>query len=93
MVRREVVKISRAEVPGILDVIGIGMLGPCIIAHGSSKAKAIRNSIALAAESVRARMVETIRADIARLSSLQPVESLGEVPTGGMSSRIGEDAR
>jgi glycerol-3-phosphate acyltransferase PlsX len=71
----------------------LGVNGICIIAHGSSKAKAIRNSIALAAESVRARMVETIRADIARLSSLQPVESLGEVPADGVSSRIGEDAR
>jgi alkylation response protein AidB-like acyl-CoA dehydrogenase len=28
-------EISRAQVPGILDVIGIGMLGPCLIAHGT----------------------------------------------------------
>jgi alkylation response protein AidB-like acyl-CoA dehydrogenase len=32
-------EISRAEVPGILDVIGIGMLGPCIIAHGTDEQK------------------------------------------------------
>jgi alkylation response protein AidB-like acyl-CoA dehydrogenase len=32
-------EISRAGVPGILDVIGIGMLGPCIIAHGSEQQK------------------------------------------------------
>jgi alkylation response protein AidB-like acyl-CoA dehydrogenase len=32
-------EIGRAEVPGILDVIGIGMLGPCIIAHGSDEQK------------------------------------------------------
>jgi alkylation response protein AidB-like acyl-CoA dehydrogenase len=32
-------EISRAEVPGILDVIGIGMLGPCLIAHGSDEQK------------------------------------------------------
>ncbi|MBV8953295.1 MAG: acyl-CoA dehydrogenase family protein [Solirubrobacterales bacterium] len=32
-------EISRAEVPGILDVIGIGMLGPCLIAHGSEEHK------------------------------------------------------
>jgi alkylation response protein AidB-like acyl-CoA dehydrogenase len=32
-------EISRAGVPGILDVIGIGMLGPCIIAHGSEAQK------------------------------------------------------
>jgi alkylation response protein AidB-like acyl-CoA dehydrogenase len=32
-------EISRAGVPGILDVIGIGMLGPCLIAHGSDEQK------------------------------------------------------
>jgi alkylation response protein AidB-like acyl-CoA dehydrogenase len=32
-------ELSRAEVPGIVDVIGIGMLGPCIIAHGSEEQK------------------------------------------------------
>jgi alkylation response protein AidB-like acyl-CoA dehydrogenase len=32
-------EISRAQVPGILDVIGIGMLGPCLIAHGSEDQK------------------------------------------------------
>jgi alkylation response protein AidB-like acyl-CoA dehydrogenase len=30
-------EISRAGVPGILDVIGIGMLGPCLIAHGTEE--------------------------------------------------------
>ena len=32
-------EISRAQAPGILDVIGIGMLGPCLIAHGSEEQK------------------------------------------------------
>ncbi|HEY2202777.1 MAG TPA: acyl-CoA dehydrogenase family protein, partial [Solirubrobacteraceae bacterium] len=32
-------EISRAKVPGILDVIGVGMLGPTIIAHGSEEQK------------------------------------------------------
>jgi alkylation response protein AidB-like acyl-CoA dehydrogenase len=32
-------ELSSAGVPGILDVIGIGMLGPCIIAHGSEEQK------------------------------------------------------
>jgi alkylation response protein AidB-like acyl-CoA dehydrogenase len=32
-------EIGRAQVPGILDVIGIGMLGPCIIAHGTDEQK------------------------------------------------------
>jgi alkylation response protein AidB-like acyl-CoA dehydrogenase len=32
-------EITRAGVPGILDVIGVGMLGPCLIAHGSEAQK------------------------------------------------------
>ncbi len=32
-------EIARARVPGILDVIGVGMLGPTIIAHGSEDQK------------------------------------------------------
>jgi alkylation response protein AidB-like acyl-CoA dehydrogenase len=32
-------EIGKANVPGILDVIGIGMLGPCLIAHGSEEQK------------------------------------------------------
>ena len=48
----------------------LGVDGICIVSHGSSKARAVRNAIALAAESVRARMVEAIRADVARLSEL-----------------------
>ena len=32
-------ELSRAQVPGILDVIGIGMLGPTIIAYGSEEQK------------------------------------------------------
>ncbi|MFL5823139.1 MAG: acyl-CoA dehydrogenase family protein [Solirubrobacteraceae bacterium] len=32
-------EISKADVPGILDVIGVGMLGPCLIAHGTEEQK------------------------------------------------------
>jgi alkylation response protein AidB-like acyl-CoA dehydrogenase len=32
-------EIARAKVPGILDVIGVGMLGPTIIAHGTDEQK------------------------------------------------------
>jgi len=32
-------EIGRARVPGIFDVIGVGMLGPTIIAHGSEEQK------------------------------------------------------
>ena len=51
----------------------LGVNGICIITHGSSRAKAMRNSIALAAESVRSRMVDAIRDDIAHLSPVRPV--------------------
>jgi alkylation response protein AidB-like acyl-CoA dehydrogenase len=33
-------EIARAGVPGILDVIGVGMLGPTIIAHGTEEQRA-----------------------------------------------------
>jgi alkylation response protein AidB-like acyl-CoA dehydrogenase len=32
-------EISKAGAPGILDVIGLGMLGPCLMAHGSEEQK------------------------------------------------------
>jgi alkylation response protein AidB-like acyl-CoA dehydrogenase len=32
-------ELAKAGVPGILDVIGLGMLGPCLIAHGSDEQK------------------------------------------------------
>jgi alkylation response protein AidB-like acyl-CoA dehydrogenase len=32
-------EIARAKVPGILDAIGVGMLGPTLIAHGSDEHK------------------------------------------------------
>ncbi len=60
----------------------LGVNGICIIAHGGSKAKAIRNSIGVAAESVRARMVETIRTDVARLSSLPQLAPLEMLSAG-----------
>jgi glycerol-3-phosphate acyltransferase PlsX len=46
----------------------LGVDGICIVSHGSSKARAVRNAVALAAESVRARMVDAIRADVAHLA-------------------------
>lgn len=32
-------ELARAQVPGVLDVIGLGMLGPCLIAHGTEEQK------------------------------------------------------
>lgn len=33
-------EIQRAGVPGVLDVIGVGMMGPCLIQHGTEEQKA-----------------------------------------------------
>lgn len=53
----------------------LGVNGICIISHGSAKAKTIRNAVALAVESVRARIVDAIRADAGRLAELASRES------------------
>jgi alkylation response protein AidB-like acyl-CoA dehydrogenase len=45
-------EISRAGVPGIFDVIGVGMLGPTIIAHGSEDQKQRHLGPMLAGEDV-----------------------------------------
>jgi glycerol-3-phosphate acyltransferase PlsX len=57
----------------------LGVDGICIVSHGSSKARAVRNAIGLAAESVRARMVEAIRADVARLAELALAQGFSAV--------------
>jgi len=44
------------------------VIGVCIIGHGSSKAKAMRAAVALAAETVRAGMVAAIRENVGRLA-------------------------
>lgn len=44
----------------------LGVNGVVIVAHGSSKARAIKNAIRVSIESVKNRLVETIRAGIAR---------------------------
>jgi len=46
----------------------LGVNGVCIIGHGSSKAKAMRAAVALAAETVRAGMVAAIRENVGRLA-------------------------
>ncbi|HXX38308.1 MAG TPA: phosphate acyltransferase PlsX [bacterium] len=53
----------------------LGVSGVCIISHGSSQAKAIRNAVALAVESVRAHMVDAIRDAVSRLG--EPAASHG----------------
>lgn len=43
----------------------LGVRGVCVIAHGSSRARAIRNALKVAAEAVRERLVERLE-DLAR---------------------------
>lgn len=57
----------------------LGVDGICIVSHGSSKARAVRNAVGLAAESVRARMVEAIRADVAHLAELALAQGFSAV--------------
>jgi alkylation response protein AidB-like acyl-CoA dehydrogenase len=45
-------EISRAGVPGLFDVIGVGMLGPTLIAHGSEEQKQRHLGPMLAADEV-----------------------------------------
>ena len=45
-------ELQKAAVPGILDVIGIGMLGPTIIAHGTDEQKQRHLAPMLAADEV-----------------------------------------
>jgi alkylation response protein AidB-like acyl-CoA dehydrogenase len=45
-------EINRAGLPGVLDVIGVGMLGPTIIAHGTEEQKARYLRPILAAEEI-----------------------------------------
>jgi alkylation response protein AidB-like acyl-CoA dehydrogenase len=45
-------EIGRAGVPGIFDIIGVGMLGPTVIAHGTEEQKQRHLGLMLAAEEV-----------------------------------------
>ncbi len=49
-------EIGRAGVPGIFDIIGVGMLGPTLIAHGSEDQKHRHLGPMLAAENVWCQM-------------------------------------
>jgi phosphate acyltransferase len=42
----------------------LGLNAPVIISHGSSKAKAIKNAIGVAGESIKTDLVEKIAAEI-----------------------------
>jgi glycerol-3-phosphate acyltransferase PlsX len=48
----------------------LGVNGVCIISHGSATARAIRNAVALASESVRSGIVEAIRHDVGGIAHL-----------------------
>ncbi|MFH0948036.1 MAG: hypothetical protein V1833_03460 [Elusimicrobiota bacterium] len=48
----------------------LGVNGVCIIGHGSSNAKAIKNGIRVCIESVKNNMIENIKKEIAKSSAL-----------------------
>jgi glycerol-3-phosphate acyltransferase PlsX len=50
----------------------LGVRGVCIISHGSSRAKAIRNAVAAAADGARSRTVEAIGEALRRLPADAP---------------------
>ncbi len=71
--------LAKAEVPGILDVIGIGMLGPCLIAHGSEEQKSRHLGPMLHGDEVWCQMFS------------EPAAGLG--PGGGADPRAPERRR
>ena len=59
----------------------LGVNGVCIIGHGSSNAKAIKNGIGVCIESVKNNIIENIKVEIAKVSHLScPIVA---VPNGG----------
>lgn len=62
----------------------LGINGVCIIAHGSSNARAIRNAIRVAMEAASHRFVEEIRTRMPRLNAVMVSDTMPlEQPSGG----------
>lgn len=57
----------------------LGVRGGCIVCHGSSNAKAIKNAIRMAAEFVEKRINEKIRVKISDLHSRERAEGIANV--------------
>jgi alkylation response protein AidB-like acyl-CoA dehydrogenase len=72
-------EIGRAGVPGIFDVIGVGMLGPTIIAHGSEEQKQRHLGPMLAADEVWCQLFSEPAAgsDLAGIQSRARLEDDG----------------
>ena len=85
-------EISRAEVPGILDVIGIGMLGPCLIAHGSEEQKSRHLGPMLHGDEVWCQLFSEPGAG-SDLAAVQTRARQGEEPDDPRAAQNGEAGR
>ena len=72
-------ELQKAAVPGILDVIGIGMLGPTIIAHGTDEQKQRHLAPMLAADEVWCQLFSEPAAG----SDLAGIQTKAEVQPDG----------
>jgi len=71
----------------------LGINGVCIVAHGSSNGRAIRNAIRVAIEGASLGFVEEIRNQLPRLSATPGVDGLGDSASAGPSHRVEEPTR
>ncbi len=71
----------------------LGINGVCIVAHGSSNGRAIRNAIRVAMEGATHEFVEEIRTQLPRLNTVPVGDGFAEPASGGPASRIEEPTR
>ena len=60
----------------------LGVRGPVIIAHGRSNAKAMKNAVRVAAQTIQGDMVGAIRAGLSEMGSVFAVEESEEATAG-----------
>ena len=81
-------EIGRAGVPGIFDIIGVGMLGPTLIAHGSEEQKQRYLGPMLTADEVWCQLFSEPAAFSPHLLTDRPCTGAGSAsPTGCRRSR------
>lgn len=66
----------------------LGVNGVCIICHGKSNPKAIRNAIHIAADFVEKGINQEITREIARLHPVTPAESVHRPPEASLMSNV-----
>ncbi len=71
----------------------LGINGVCIVAHGSSNGRAIRNAIRVAMEGATHGFVEEIRTQLPRLNTVPVGGGFAEPASGSPPSRVEEPTR